>query len=63
MNEMTRANVRANQLDTLFGRLWNVINPLLMGLVYPPARLDLGARGDDPALLRLISWALHLGRP
>ena len=34
MNEMTRANVRANQLDTLFGRLWNVINPLLMGLVY-----------------------------
>lgn len=34
MREMTRANVRANQLDTLFGRLWNVINPLLMGMVY-----------------------------
>ncbi len=34
MAEMTRANVRANQLDTLFGRLWNVINPLLMGMVY-----------------------------
>ena len=31
---MTRANVRANQLDTMFGRLWNVINPLLMGMVY-----------------------------
>lgn len=34
MAEMTRANVRANQLDTMFGRLWNVINPLLMGMVY-----------------------------
>lgn len=34
MAEMTRANVRANQLDTVLGRLWSVINPLLMGLVY-----------------------------
>lgn len=34
MRELTRANVRANQLDTIFGRLWNIINPLLMGMVY-----------------------------
>ncbi len=34
MREFTRANVRADQLDTIFGRLWSIINPLLMGLVY-----------------------------
>lgn len=34
MTELTRANVRAGQLDTIFGRLWSIINPLLMGVVY-----------------------------
>lgn len=34
MRELTSAEVRANQLDTVFGRLWSIINPLLMGLVY-----------------------------
>ena len=34
MNELTSANVRAKQLDTVLGRLWSIINPLLMGLVY-----------------------------
>lgn len=34
MRETARASVRANQQDTWFGQLWNLINPLLSGLIY-----------------------------
>lgn len=32
--ELSKTNVRSGQLGTVFGRAWNIINPLLMGLVY-----------------------------
>jgi len=32
--EMSKSNLRAENLDTWFGRLWNILNPLLMGSVY-----------------------------
>ena len=32
--EMSRAQIRANNSDTVFGVLWNVLNPLLLALVY-----------------------------
>lgn len=32
--EMSRANIRASNSDTVFGVLWNVLNPLLLALVY-----------------------------
>jgi ABC-type polysaccharide/polyol phosphate export permease len=32
--EMSRAQVRAQNSDTVFGVLWNVLNPLLLGAVY-----------------------------
>jgi teichoic acid transport system permease protein len=32
--EMSRANIRANNSDTVFGVLWNVLNPLLLAVVY-----------------------------
>lgn len=34
LRELTRANIRADQLDTILGRLWSVVDPLLMGVVY-----------------------------
>lgn len=34
LNEMAKANIRGGQLDTWFGRLWNILNPLLLGAVY-----------------------------
>jgi len=33
-NELSRAEMRAAQTSTFFGRLWLVINPLLLSLVY-----------------------------
>ena len=33
-NELSRAEMRAAQTTTFFGRLWLVINPLLLALVY-----------------------------
>ena len=33
-NELSRAEMRAAQTNTFFGRLWLVINPLLLALVY-----------------------------
>jgi len=32
--EMSRAQIRSNNSDTVFGVLWNVLNPLLLALVY-----------------------------
>jgi teichoic acid transport system permease protein len=32
--EMSRANIRASNSDTVFGVLWNVLNPLLLAAVY-----------------------------
>ncbi|MBY5162519.1 ABC transporter permease [Salsipaludibacter albus] len=31
---MARSNLKASNADTVFGQLWHVINPLLLGLVY-----------------------------
>jgi ABC-type polysaccharide/polyol phosphate export permease len=31
---MARSNLKASNADTLFGQLWHVLNPLLLGLVY-----------------------------
>ncbi len=30
----SRADVKARNFDTLFGRVWNVLNPLMFGLIY-----------------------------
>jgi ABC-type polysaccharide/polyol phosphate export permease len=30
----SRADVKARNFDTLFGRVWNVLNPLLFGVIY-----------------------------
>ena len=30
----SRADLKARNFDTLFGRVWNVLNPLLFGLIY-----------------------------
>ena len=32
--EMSRANIRASNSDTVFGVLWNVLNPMLLAAVY-----------------------------
>lgn len=32
--EMSRAQIRAQNSDTVFGVLWNVLNPLLLAVVY-----------------------------
>ncbi len=32
--EMSRATLRAQNSDTVFGVLWNVLNPLLLAAVY-----------------------------
>jgi teichoic acid transport system permease protein len=32
--EMSRAQIRASNSDTVFGVLWNVLNPLLLAVVY-----------------------------
>ena len=32
--EMARSSMRAAHSDTVFGRLWNVLNPLLLAMVY-----------------------------
>lgn len=34
LQELTRSDIRAENMDTLFGRVWNVLNPLLLGIVY-----------------------------
>lgn len=31
---MARSNLKASNADTVFGQLWHVLNPLLLGLVY-----------------------------
>lgn len=47
--EMSRAQIRAQNSDTVFGVLWNVLNPLLLALVYYllVSVLSGGARGGD----------------
>ena len=32
--ELSNATIRATHANTLFGQLWNVLNPMLLGLVY-----------------------------
>lgn len=32
--QMSRSNLRAQHLDTFFGQLWTVLNPLLLAMVY-----------------------------
>lgn len=32
--EMSRAKVRSGQMGTVLGKAWNILNPLLMGVVY-----------------------------
>ena len=34
MREMARADIKASHQDTWFGQLWNLINPLMSGLIY-----------------------------
>lgn len=34
IEELARSTVRAENMDTWFGRVWNVLNPILLGLVY-----------------------------
>src|SRR5256885_7133402 len=34
MVELSRTNLRAQHFDTVFGQLWLILNPLLLGFVY-----------------------------
>ncbi len=47
--EMSRANLRAGNSNTVFGVLWNVLNPLLLAIVYYllVAVIGGGAKGPD----------------
>ena len=47
--EMSRTSIRTSQNDTLFGQLWNVLNPLLLGLVYYLLTYILGGGAAKPA--------------
>lgn len=47
--EKSRLDLKATHKDTWFGRLWNVLNPLLLGLVYwLLVEVIFGGGGDDP---------------
>lgn len=45
--EMSRATIRANNLDTWFGRIWNILNPLLLGLTFYLLVQILKVKGGD----------------
>ncbi len=60
LNEMSRANVRAGQRDTLFGKLWNILNPLLMGMVYFILVNILTDRGTKPGYFVYLVSGLFL---
>ena len=44
-NELSRAEMRAAQTNTFFGRLWLGINPLLLSLVYFLLVVAIGGAG------------------
>jgi ABC-type polysaccharide/polyol phosphate export permease len=45
--EMSRTNIRAQHLDSVFGQLWLVLNPLLQAAVYF-VLVDIIRQGDQP---------------
>lgn len=45
--EMARTNIRAQHLDSVFGQLWLVLNPLLQAAVYF-VLVDIIRQGDQP---------------
>ena len=47
--EKSRLDLKAAHKDTWFGRLWNVLNPLLLGMVYwLLVQVIFSGGGDDP---------------
>ena len=47
--EKARLDLKAAHKDTWFGRLWNIMNPLLLGVVYWLLVIVIFGRGGDPA--------------
>ena len=47
--EMSRASIRSSQNDTVFGVLWNILNPLLLAVVYYLLVFIIaGGKNDNP---------------
>ena len=60
--QKSRLDLKATHKDTWFGRLWNVLNPLLLGLVYwLLVQVIFGGGGSDPyETLAMILGGLFL---
>jgi ABC-type polysaccharide/polyol phosphate export permease len=61
-HEMARTNIRAQNLDTVFGQIWLVLNPVLQAAVYF-VLIDIIRQGDRPesviAHLTAAIFAFH----
>ena len=60
MSEMSTANIRAENMDSWFGRLWTVLNPLLLGAVYFLLVNILSNRGMKPGYFVYLLAGLFL---
>lgn len=59
MIHMARSNLKAEHTDTVFGQLWQIMNPLLLGLVYYLV-VTVIRQGSPPDFLRYLLGGLFL---